>query len=417
MQTSLSVEEALAEILGAVDPLGPERVDILSALGRVLAEDVVAAEPIPPWPNSAMDGYAVRHADLAAAPSPPSRQRPLELTIVEEVPAGYAARRPLGSGEAARIMTGAPLPAGADTVVPVEETEARGGRVRLFAAAERGAFVRPAGQDVEAGERVLPAGTRVTPAVVGMLAQLRRAFVAVRSVPRVAILSTGDELVELDDRRPAEAWRAVIVNSNSYQLAAAAAEAGAVPLQLGIAPDRPEAIRARIETGLRAADCLISTGGVSVGDYDFVKEVLAGLGADLRFWKIAVRPGKPLVFGLVRGRPFFGLPGNPVSSLVTFELFVRPALLKMRGMAPHRLFRPVVEAEVRESFAVPPGRRHYLRCRLTQVGPGAYTAVTTGNQDSAVLKSLVLADGLLVVPEDRREVRAGDRLPVVLLSP
>ncbi len=416
MQTSLSVEAALDQILGAVAPLGAERVDLLSALGRVLAEDIAADAPIPPWANSAMDGYAVRHADLAAAPGPPSRQHPLELTIVEEVPAGYAARRPLGPGEAVRIMTGAPLPPGADTVVPLEETEARHGRVRLFAGVERGAFVRPAGQDVEAGERVLPAGTRVTPAVVGMLAQLRRAFVSVRTVPRVAILSTGDELVELDDRRRPEAGRALIVNSNSYQLAAAVAETAAVPLQLGIAPDRPEAIRARIETGLATADCLISTGGVSVGDYDFVKEVLAGLGADLRFWKIAVRPGKPLVFGLVRGRPFFGLPGNPVSSLVTFELFVRPALRKMMGLAPHQLFRPVVEAEVRESFPVPPGRRHYLRCRLTQVAPGAYTAVTTGNQDSAVLKSLVLADGLLVVPEDRREVRIGDRLPVVLLA-
>lgn len=416
MQTSLSVEEALDQILRAVEPLGAERLDLLSALGRVLAEDVVADAPIPPWANSAMDGYAVRHADLASAPSPPSRQHPLELTIVEEVPAGYAARRPLGPGEAVRIMTGAPLPAGADTVVPVEETEAHDGRVRLFTGAERGAFVRPAGQDVEAGERVLPVGTLVTPAVVGMLAQLRHAFVSVRTAPRVAIVSTGDELVELDDRRPIEPGRALIVNSNSYQLAAAVAEAGAVPLQLGIAPDSPEAIRARIETGLRAGDCLISTGGVSVGDYDFVKEVLAGLGADLRFWKIAIRPGKPLVFGLVRGRPYFGLPGNPVSSLVTFELFVRPALRKMMGMSTRQLFRPVVEAEVRESFAVPPGRRHYLRCRLTQVAPGAYTAVTTGNQDSAVLKSLVLADGLLVVPEDRREVRAGDRLPVVLLS-
>jgi molybdopterin molybdotransferase len=413
MLTSLSVEEALDHILCAVDPLGAERVGILAAMGRVLAEGIVAQTPIPPWPNSAMDGYAVRHADLDRAA--PSRDRPLELTVVEEVPAGYAATRPLGPGQAVRIMTGAPLPSGADTVVPLEETETRSGRVRLFAGVERGAFVRPAGQDVQAGERVLPAGTRVSPAVVGMLAQLRRAFVSVRTAPRVAILSTGDELVELDERRAEEPGRATIVNSNAYQLAAAVAEAGGVPLQLGIAPDRPEAIRAGVEAGLRAADCLISTGGVSVGDYDFIKSVLADLGADLRFWKIRVRPGKPLVFGLVQGRPFFGLPGNPVSSLVTFELFVRPALLKMMGVAVHQLFRPVVVAEVRESFTVPTGRRHYLRCRLTRDGAGGYTAVTTGNQDSAILRSLVLADGLLVVAEDRHEVRAGDRLPVVLL--
>ncbi len=413
MLTSLSVEEALDHILCAVDPLGAERVGILAAMGRVLAEGIVAQTPIPPWPNSAMDGYAVRHADLDRAA--PSRDRPLELTVVEEVPAGYAATRPLGPGQAVRIMTGAPLPSGADTVVPLEETETRSGRVRLFAGVERGAFVRPAGQDVQAGERVLPAGTRVSPAVVGMLAQLRRAFVSVGTAPRVAILSTGDELVELDERRAEEPGRATIVNSNAYQLAAAVAEAGGVPLQLGIAPDRPEAIRARVEAGLRAADCLISTGGVSVGDYDFIKSVLVDLGADLRFWKIRVRPGKPLVFGLVQGRPFFGLPGNPVSSLVTFELFVRPALLKMMGVAVHQLFRPVVVAEVRESFTVPTGRRHYLRCRLTRDGAGGYTAVTTGNQDSAILRSLVLADGLLVVAEDRHEVRAGDRLPVVLL--
>ena len=415
MLTSLSVDEAIEQILGAVRPLGSEQVDLLSARGRVLAEDVAAVAPIPPWANSSMDGFAVRYADLAAAGSI-ARERPLELRVVEEVPAGRMPSRTLGAGEAARIMTGAPLPEGADTVVPLEDAEAREGCVRLFAGASRGAYVRPVGQDVAAGELVLPAGTPVTPAVVGMLAQLRRAYVAVHAAPRVAILSTGDELVEVDDRDDARPGRAAIVNSNSYQLAAAVAEAGAAPLQLGIAEDRPEAIRAKVETGLRLADCLVSTGGVSVGDYDFVKAVLADLGADLRFWKIAVRPGKPLVFGLVAGRPYFGLPGNPVSSLVTFELFVRPALRQLMGYAGAQRFRPTVEAEVRESFTVPSGRRHYLRCRLTRRADGAYHAVTTGNQDSAVLKSLVLADGLLVVPEDRREVREGDRLSVVLLG-
>ncbi|HEX7125811.1 MAG TPA: gephyrin-like molybdotransferase Glp, partial [Thermodesulfobacteriota bacterium] len=294
--------------------------------------------------------------------------------------------------------------------------EPRGGSVRLLAGAERGAHVRPAGQDVRAGERVLPAGTPVTPAVVGMLAQLRRSFVTVGAAPRVAIVSTGDELLEVDEPAGARPDRATIVNSNAYQLAAAVAEAGARPVQLGVAEDRHEAIRAKVENGLRVADCLVSTGGVSVGDYDFVKDVLDDLGADVRFWKIAVRPGKPLVFGLVQGRPYFGLPGNPVSSLVTFELFVRPALRQMMGFGGGRRFRPTVEAEVRERFTVPPGRRHYLRCRLSRTPEGGYAAVTTGNQDSAVLTSLVRADGLLVVPEDRREVRVGDRLPVVLLE-
>lgn len=414
MQTSLSVDEALAQILRAVSPLGTERVDLLSAVGRVLAEDVVADLPIPPWANSAMDGFAVRHDDLAAAP--PSRERPLELTVVEEVPAGRMPQRTLGRGEAARIMTGAPLPAGADTVIPVEDTEWHHGRVRLLAGAEPGAYVRPVGQDVQAGERVLPTGTPVTPATVGMLAQLRRSFVTVHAVPRVAILSTGDELLEVDQPAHARPGRATIVNSNAYQLAAAIAETGAVPVQLGIAEDRREAIRARVENGLRVADCLVSTGGVSVGDYDFVKDVLGDLGADVRFWKIAVRPGKPLVFGLVQGRPYFGLPGNPVSSLVTFEVFVRPALRQMMGFAGERRFRATVEAEVREHFTVPVGRRHFLRCRLVKTEGGGYAAVTTGNQDSAILTSLVRADGLLVVPEDRREVRVGDRLPVVLLG-
>ncbi len=414
MQTSLSVEEALEQILRAVSPIGTERTDLLSAVGRVLAEDVAADLPIPPWANSAMDGFAVHHDDLAAAP--PSRERPLELIVVDEIAAGRMPQRALGRGEAARIMTGAPLPAGADTVIPVEDTEPREGRVRLLTGAERGAYVRPAGQDVQAGERVLPAGTPVTPAVVGMLAQLRRSFVTVGAAPRVAVLSTGDELLEVDDAGGARPGRATIVNSNAYQLAAAIAEAGARPVQLGIAEDRREAIRAKVENGLRVADCLVSTGGVSVGDYDFVKDVLADLGADVRFWKIAVRPGKPLVFGLVQGRPYFGLPGNPVSSLVTFELFVRPALRQMMGFIGERRFRPTVEAEVRERFTVPTGRRHYLRCRLSRTAEGGYAAVTTGNQDSAVLTSLVRADGLLVVPEDRREVRTGDRLSVVLLG-
>jgi molybdopterin molybdotransferase len=228
----------------------------------------------------------------------------------------------------------------------------------------------------------------------------------------VALLSTGDELIEVGE----PVGPGQIPDSNRWALLAALREAGAEVRVLGIAPDRPEAIRAKVEGGIRMADCLVSTGGVSVGDYDFVKRVLADLGADLRFWKIAVRPGKPLVFGLVGGRPYFGLPGNPVSSLVTFELFVRPALRQMMGYAGARRFRPQVEAEVREAFSVPPGRRHYLRCRLARAEGGGYTAVTTGNQDSAVLRSLVLADGLLVVPEDRREVRVGDRLPVVLLG-
>lgn len=414
MQTSLSVDEALAQILRAVPLLGTERRELLSAMGRVLAEDVIARTPIPPWANSAMDGYAVRHEDVAAGA--PSRERPLELAVVEEIPAGRMPQRALGRGEAARIMTGAPLPSGADTVVPVEETEARPGRVRLLAGAEAGAHVRPIGQDVEAGARVLSAGTRVTPAVIGMLAQLRRSVVTVRAAPRVAIVSTGDELVEVDEAPEARPGRATIVNSNAYQLAAAVAEAGGHPILVGIAEDRREAIRAHVENGLAQADCLVSTGGVSVGDYDFVKDVLADLGADVRFWKIAVRPGKPLVFGLVRERPYFGLPGNPVSSLVTFEVFVRPALRQMMGFVGEGRFRPVVEAEVGETFRVPSGRRHYLRCRLLPAPGGGYSAVTTGNQDSAVLTSLVRADGLLIVPEDRREVRLGDRLPVVLLG-
>jgi molybdopterin molybdotransferase len=413
MLTSLSVDEAIEQILRAVAPLAEERLDILDAAGRVLAEDIAATSPIPPWANSSMDGFAVRSADLEAAA--PSRERPLELLVVEEIPAGRLPSRALAAGQASRIMTGAPLPAGADTIVPVEETETRAGRVRLFAPAARGAYVRPVGQDVQAGDTVLPRGTPVSPAVVGMLAQLRRSFVSVHAAPRVAILSTGDELVEVDAPAGGASDQATIVNSNGYQLAAAVAEAGAVPVLLGIAGDRPEAIRARVTRGAQLADCLVSTGGVSVGDYDFVKDVLTDLGAELRFWKIAVRPGKPLVFGLVAGRPFFGLPGNPVSSLVTFELFVRPALRQMLGYTGARRFRPQVEAEVRESFTVPTGRRHFLRCRLAREGAG-YTAVTTGNQDSAVLRSLVLADGLLVVPEDRREVRSGDRLPVVVLG-
>jgi molybdopterin molybdotransferase len=400
----LSVEEALEKILVRIEPLGTEKVFLLEALGRVIAEDIYTPRDIPPLDNSGMDGYAVRWEDVGKT----SQERPIRLDVTEDLPAGFIAKRPVGKGEAIRIMTGAPIPAGADTVVPVEETRKEGSGVLILKAVARGDCIRKAGEDVKRGDRVVWAGDPVRPAEVGMLASVKRSFVSVYQRPQVAILCTGDELVDVDE----ELVDPKIVSSNSYTLAAQVKDCGAIPIQLGIARDRKEDIEAKLRQGLRA-DVLISSAGVSVGDYDFVKEVLLDLGVEMVFWKVAMRPGKPLAFGTLAGKPVFGLPGNPVSSMVSFEQFVRPSLLKIMGH--RRLARPVIEAILKEDIHKEPGRRHFVRASVS-FERDHYFVTTTGDQGSGILRSMVKANGLVIIPEGTDWVKAGEKVRVQLLD-
>ena len=393
----LTVEEALDAILARIPVLGSERVDVLGSLGRVLAEPVTSRREIPPWPNSSMDGYAVRAEDTG---------RGAALAIVGRVEAGSVPARAVGRGEAMRIFTGAPLPEGADTVVPQEDVDAGGDRIALRAAVERAAFVRHRGEDVRVGDRVLEAGTVLTAAEIGLLATLGFSQVPVYRRPRVAILSTGNELADLGT----EPGPGQIPNTNTYTLMAQVLEAGAEPVSLGVASDRLEVIEARVRAG-RDADVLVSSAGVSVGDLDLVREALTRAGAELHLWQVSMRPGKPITFGTLGGRPMFGLPGNPVSAMVTFELFVRPALLKMSGR--RRLTRPRVRVRALEPIPNPGSRRGYLRVHLEATGQGL-GARLTGEQGSAILRSMVAADGLAVVPPDT-VVPAGGELEVIQL--
>ncbi len=397
-RTQVTVAEARDTILGSVHPLGAETVSLRAAQGRVLAEEVRAQRHIPPLDNSAMDGYALRAADV--------RRVPAELRVVEELPAGKRSEVKLGPGEAARILTGAAVPDGADAVVMQEYAQAHGARVVVLRSVQPGENIRRAGADVKPGTPVAGPGTLLRPTHVGMLAAIGRTTVSVVARPRVAILATGDELVEPD--RLGDDGR--IVTSNSYSLQAALQVIGAEPVYLGITPDRPAAIEAAFRRAL-ACDVVISTGGVSVGDRDWIKSVLAAMGGTLRLWRVRMKPGAPLAFALLEGRMVFALPGNPVSTLVAFEQFVRPALLRM--MRHEKLFRPVVPARLAESYEKRPGRVHFLRVVL-QDRDGECHAVPTGDQSSGVLLSMVRADGLAIVPEEATRIEAGAWLPVLL---
>lgn len=411
----LTVAEARARILEYFSPLASETIPLQHARGRVLAEDVVAGENLPPFANSSMDGYAVRVAETAHA----TESQPMSLPVSGDIPAGSPIPPPLQSGTAMRIMTGAPVPEGADAVVPVEETDDRRDSqthpavIRIFRAPAPGANVRPAGQDVKAGQAVMPAGTILRPAAMGVLAALGHSTVKVHRQPLVAILSTGDELCRVDETpRPGQ-----IRDTNSYTLTALAEQYGGRVLYLGIARDRLEDVRGKLHEAVTGgADLILSSAGVSVGAYDVVKNAIEADGA-LTFWRVKMRPGKPLAFGHVRdpqGRavPFVGLPGNPVSALVGMEVFVRPVLLKLGG---HRGWeRLTVRAALAEPFHSD-GRETYLRVTLERVS-GGYVAHSTGHQGSNIITSLVRADGLLIVPEGVTEVQAGETLPVWLLD-
>ena len=393
----LSVEEALEQILGRVRRLPTERVDVLAALGRVLAQPVRSTRLIPPWANSSMDGYALRAGD--AGPG-------VTLQVVGRVVAGALADRPIGAGEAMRIFTGAPLPAGADAVVPQEDVDASDGRVALRGGIQPGAYVRPAGEDVRVGDLVLEPGVRLGAAEIGLLATLGHSQIEVSRRPRVAVLSTGSELADLGT----EPGPAQVPNANTYSLMAQVMEAGGVAINVGVAPDRLDAIGERIRRG-READVLVSSAGVSVGDLDLVREALVAAGAELHLWKVDMRPGKPITFGSLADRPVFGLPGNPVSAMVTFELFVRPALLAMQGRSGGG--RALIQATAAEPIVNHGSRRGYLRVSI-DARDGRWLARLTGDQGSGILRSMVSADGLAVVPGDTK-IDAGQPVEVMML--
>ena len=408
MRTGIDVAEARSLVLEAARPLPAETVTVSEAMGRVLAAGIASTRTLPPADCSAMDGYALRRADLAGA----SAEAPRELPVVYEVPAGGTAARPLGAGEAARIFTGAPVPEGADAVVRQEDTEIAGDRVRFLVEPEPRENVRDAGEDVHAGEEVLPAGTVLGAGHAGMLASLGRSWVSVHRRPRVAILSGGDELVD-PDGDPAGGR---IVASNAYSLAAQAVEAGAVTSNLGIARDTPEDLERILRAGLDA-DVLVSSAGVSVGDHDHVRPVLEKIGCRLVFWGVKMKPGYPIAFGRfdeASGPLVFGLPGNPVSAMVTFDQFVRPLLLRMGGR--ERVFRPLVKATLAHALEKKAGRLHFVRVGLARDG-GRVIASSTGNQSSGVLRSMTLAQGLLIFPAEATAIPAGSEVDVQLLDP
>ena len=400
----LSVEEAYRAIVAAIAPLPAERVPLPAARGLVLAEDVIAREAIPPFDNSAMDGYAVRVADVAGA----SEAHPVTLRVAHDLPAGA---NPAGvrveAGTAVRIMTGAPLPEGAEAVVMREDTTEAADRVAVRCPAEPGENVRRAGEDVAPGAVVAQAGDTLKPALIGVLASIGVAEVLAVRRPRVAILATGDELVGLE----APLGPGQIRASSSYALEALVAAAGADPVSLGIARDTREDLAARMAEGARA-DLLLTTGGVSVGDHDLVKEVLEA-GGEMAFWRINMQPGKPLAFGRVGGTPVIGLPGNPVSTLVGFELFVRPAIRKLQGQA--RLRRPAVRAALAADHVKAGERRQFLRAHVTWT-PGGFTARLEASQGSHQLSGMARGNALVVLPEGPGRFGAGDLVEVVLLE-
>jgi molybdopterin molybdotransferase len=375
------------EILGAVAPLAPVTVPVRDALGLVTTRDVIAGEAVPPFANTAMDGYAVRAADTAGG----GPEAPVRLTVAGELPAGRAPTQPVGEGEAIRIMTGAPMPDGADSVVMVEYTERDGDAVRVLRAARPGDHVRAAGGDLAAGDLVFPAGTALTPAHLGVLTS--SSFEDVEVVPRarVGVLSTGDELVERGPLRPGQ-----IRDSNRPMLLALAAAAGADAADLGLAPDDESIITRTLEDALASCDAVLTSGGVSVGDFDYVKSALGRLGR-MQSWQVAIKPAKPLAFGAIDGTPVFGLPGNPVSSLVSFELFARPALLLMMGHAAR--FRPEVTATAERAMSrKPDGKLHLDRVRVHAEGD-SWFAARTGDQASNVLSATAAANGFALLPD------------------
>jgi molybdopterin molybdotransferase len=400
----IQVDAARETILSKIRFKGVEKISINDALGRVLAEDIVARRDNPPMDNSAMDGYALIAADIQTA----TPENPVKLEVAEEIAAGYTATGVLKRGQAFRIMTGAPIPEGADAVIMQEDTEKNGASVLVMDKAEVGENIREAGEDVREGEVVVRKGVTLNPAHIGMMAVVGRSQVFVSQRPKVAILSTGDEILDLDDQPDGPC----IFNSNGYMLAAQIRSAGGIPCYLGIASDTEEDLMEKFKWALEC-DLVVSSGGVSVGDYDLVKASLKKLGQEMLFWKVAMKPGKPLAFGRIGETPIFGLPGNPVSSFVSFEQFVRPSIRKVLGCS--ELMPKTVQARLTRTIKKKPGRQHFLSSNLVWE-KGEYTVTPAGEQGSGILKSASNANALMIFPLEASTLGAGDLVSVQMLE-
>ena len=400
----IQVQEALDKILTKIQFKGVEKVSLDQALGRVLTEDVVSRINNPPLDNSAMDGYAVIAGDIQSA----TPENPVKLEMVEEIAAGYTAKGTLKPGQTMRIMTGAPIPPGADAVLMQEDTQKDGDSILCLDRADVEENIRRAGEDIKIGESVLKKGTTLSPAHIGMLAVIGRSQIAVGQRPTVAILSTGDEILELDETPEGPQ----IFNSNGHMLAAQIKSAGGIPVYLGIAKDTEEDLMEKFAWALKA-DIVVSSGGVSVGDYDLVKSTLQKMGQEMLFWKVAMKPGKPLAFGRIGKTPIFGLPGNPVSSFVSFEQFVRPSLRKVLGCSD--LSHKTVQAKLTRTINKKPGRLHFLSS-IVSWADGEYTVTPAGEQGSGILKSAANANGLLIFPLEAEEIKQGQEVAVQMLE-
>lgn len=398
----IAVEEAQERVLAAIRALGTEQVGFVDAAGRVLREDVVASYDVPQGDNTAMDGYAVRAEDIANAPA--------RLRVIEDLPAGSIATKKLEPGTAIRIMTGALLPEGCDTVAHVEITDAGADFVTVHQPLKRGTNVRYRGEDMKTGEVVLRAGTRIGAAEIGVLASVQKSVVRVGRRPTVAIISTGDEIVDVADERPF----GKVVNSNAYSLAALVREVNAIPRMIGIVKDTLEATMAAIESAAES-DFIISTGGVSVGAYDYVKDALDALGAETKFWQVAMKPGKPVVLSRLRDRLYFGLPGNPVSCMVSFHLFVAPSLRKAMGQTAN-LLPPIVHTRVSAALQSRGDRRNYLRVRVVAQN-GEVVSHPMPSQGSGVSTSMVQANGLAIAEVGVTRIEANSIVDTVLFAP
>ena len=400
----IQVHEALDTILSKIQFKGVEKVPLDQALGRVLAEDVVSRVNNPPLDNSAMDGYALIAEDIQSA----TPENPVKLDVVEEIAAGYTAKGVLKPGQAMRIMTGAPIPSGANAVLMQEDTQKDSNAILCLDKADVDENIRMAGEDVKIGEEVIKKGTTLSPAHIGMMAVVGRSQIAVGQRPIVSILSTGDEILELDETPEGPQ----IFNSNGHMLAAQIKSAGGIPVYLGIAKDTEKDLMEKFESALKA-DVVVSSGGVSVGDYDLVKSSLQKMGQDMLFWKVAMKPGKPLAFGRIGDTPIFGLPGNPVSSFVSFEQFVRPSLRKTMGCSD--LSHKTVQAKLTRTIHKKPGRLHFLSS-IVSWADGEYTVTPAGEQGSGILKSAANANGLLIFPLEADEIKQGQEVAVQLLG-
>ena len=403
----MGAAEAAGKILLDIRRQPALRIPLDDALGSVLAEDAVSPLDIPAWTNSAMDGYAARAADVRGA----TESAPVRLTVVEHLPAGRFPSRTIGKGDCARIFTGAPLPEGADSVIRQEDTDQGSEIVTILKDRDVGVNLRRAGEDIRRGATVLTEGTELGPAQLGVLASLAVAHPLVYRRPRIAILGSGDEIVDVDQPEEILSGRK-IASSNTHTLVALVRETGGEPVNLGIAADTPESLREHLS---RARDCdlLVTTAGISVGEHDYVRSVLDELGATQRFWKLRMRPGAPVGFGLLGEIPWIGLPGNPVSTMVTYELFVRPAIRRMMGQ--HLPFRRSTAVRMAEPISLKPKLQHFLRGIVTEGGRGP-EARLTGPQGSGILMSMVRANALLVIPEGQHETPAGSTVQALILN-